>query len=195
MLSSITPFGERGRHNRFAVTATAFVIGAIAGGTALGAMCGALGSLIPSRTAVVDAVIVAALAFVGAVLDATRVPTIRRQVNEDWLGRYRGWVYGLGFGAQLGFGVVTVVTSAATYVAFACALLTGSVLAGAFIGFVFGAIRGLSLLLARHIETPDELRRFHRRLDARAAGGARLAVASQGLIGFVAVVALIGAAA
>lgn len=195
MLSSITPFGERGRHNRFAVTASAFVIGAIAGGTALGALCGALGSLIPSRTAVVDAVIVAALALIGALLDATRVPTTRRQVNEDWLGRYRGWVYGLGFGVQLGFGIVTVVTSAATYVAFACALLTGSVLAGAVIGFVFGAIRGLSLLLARHIDTPDELRRFHRRLDGRAATGARLAVASQGLIGFVAVVALIGVAA
>ena len=28
-----------------------------------------------------------------------RLPTTRRQVNEDWLGRYRGWVVGVGFGA------------------------------------------------------------------------------------------------
>ena len=32
-------------------------------------------------------------------------------------GSYRGWVYGVGFGGQLGSGVLTVVSSAATYVA------------------------------------------------------------------------------
>ena len=51
-----------------------------------------------------------------------RMPGPRRQVNERWLDEYRGWVYGLGFGAQLGLGVSTVVSSAATYVAIiACA--------------------------------------------------------------------------
>ena len=177
MLSSITPLGERGRHNRFGVTATAFIVGAMAGGTALGALCGWLGSLLPARSDAVDALLVIVLASAGAVLDAWRVPTIKRQVNEDWLHRYRGWVYGLGFGAQLGFGLVTVVTSAATYVAFALAVLTGSVAAGAGIGFVFGSLRGLSLLLARRIETPAELRQFHRRLDARASDGARIGIA------------------
>ena len=33
-------------------------------------------------------------------------------VHEQWLTRYRGWVYGVGFGAQLGFGLVTIITSA-----------------------------------------------------------------------------------
>jgi cytochrome c biogenesis protein CcdA len=192
MLSSITPLGERGRHNRFGTTATAFVIGAVAGGTTLGALCGWLGSFLPERSSAVDALAVVALAVAGAVLDVSHVPTIKRQVNEDWLHRYRGWVYGVGFGAQLGFGVVTVVTSAATYVAFALAVLTGSVAGGAAIGFTFGAIRGLSLLLARNIESPDELRRFHRQLDARAAGGARLGVVAQVLIGVFAVIALGG---
>src|SRR5215471_15244920 len=102
MLSSITPLGERGRNNRFGVTATAFVLGAVAGGTTLGAVCGWLGSWLPERSSAVDALLVVVLAVGGAVLDATRVPTIKRQVNEDWLNRYRGWVYGLGFGAQLG---------------------------------------------------------------------------------------------
>ena len=32
MLSSITPLGERGRHNRFAVTAAAHIAGAVVGG-------------------------------------------------------------------------------------------------------------------------------------------------------------------
>jgi cytochrome c biogenesis protein CcdA len=192
MLSSITPLGERGRHNRFAVTASAFVVGAVAGGTTFGAVCGWLGSWLPERSSAVDALLVVALAVAGAVLDATRVPTIKRQVNEDWLNRYRGWVYGLGFGSQLGFGVVTVVSSAATYVAFALAVLTGSVAAGAAIGFTFGALRGLSLLLVRDIDSPDALRTFHRRLDARAAGGARLGVVSQALVGVLAVIVLVG---
>ncbi len=192
MLSSITPLGERGRHNRFAVTASAFVVGAVAGGTTLGAVCGWLGSWLPERSSAVDALLVVALAVAGAVLDATRVPTIKRQVNEDWLNRYRGWVYGLGFGAQLGFGLVTVVSSAATYVAFALAVLTGSVAAGAAIGFTFGGLRGLSLLLVRDIDSPDALRTFHRRLDARAAGGARLGVVSQALVGVLAVIVLVG---
>jgi len=193
MLSSITPLGERGRHNRFRVTATAFVVGAIAGGTTLGALCGWLGSWLPGRSTEVDGLLVAVLAVAGAVLDARGVPTIKRQVNEDWLHRYRGWVYGLGFGVQLGFGVVTVVTSAATYVAFALALLTGSVAAGAVIGFTFGSLRGLSLLLAREIDTPAALHRFHRRLDARAHDGARLGVAAQALIGVAALIALVTA--
>jgi len=192
MLSSITPLGERGRLNRFGVTATAFVEGAIAGGTTFGALCGWLGSWLPERSSAVDALLVVALAVVGAVLDATRVPTIKRQVNEDWLNRYRGWVYGLGFGARLGFGVVTVVTSAATYVAFALAVLTGSVAAGAAIGFTFGALRGLSLLLVKDVDSPGGLRTFHRRLDARAADGLRLGVVSQLLIGVLAIIALVG---
>jgi cytochrome c biogenesis protein CcdA len=191
MLSSITPLGERGRHNRFGVTATAFVVGAVAGGTTLGAVCGWLGSWLPDRSSTIDALLVVALAVVGAGLDATSVPTTKRQVNEDWLNRYRGWVYGLGFGAQLGFGLVTVVTSAATYVAFALAVPTGSVAAGAAIGFTFGALRGLSLLLVKDIDSPGALRTFHRRLDARAAGGVRLGVVSQALVGVLAVIVLV----
>ena len=192
MLSSVTPLGERGRNNRFGVTATAFVVGAIAGGTTLGALCGWLGSWLPERSSAVDALLVVVLAVAGALLDATHVPTIKRQVNEDWLNRYRGSVYGIGFGAQLGFGVVTVVTSAATYVAFALAVLTGSVAAGAAIGFTFGALRGLSLLLVRNIDSPAELRTFHGRLDARAAGTARLGVVVQLLVGVLAMIAVVG---
>jgi cytochrome c biogenesis protein CcdA len=192
MLSSITPLGERGRNNRFGVTATAFVLGAMLGGVALGALAGFVGSFLPGRSSVVDALLVTVIALAGAMLDATTLPTTRRQVNEDWLGRYRGWVYGFGFGVQLGLGVVTIVTSAATYAAIAFAVLTGSVAAGAAIGLTFGTIRGLSLLLARHIDTPAALRLFHRRLDARAAIGARAAVAAQGVLGAIGVLAIVG---
>ena len=56
---------------------------------------------------------------------ARAVPGPRRQVDERWLDEYRGWVYGAGYGAQLGLGVTTVVSSAATYVALLAAFLTG----------------------------------------------------------------------
>ncbi|MGO9790111.1 MAG: hypothetical protein ACLP8S_11665 [Solirubrobacteraceae bacterium] len=152
------------------MTATAFVIGAVlAGGlagAALGAL-GALGALLPGDEQA-RAVALTALLAAALLLDATplrrRLPSTRRQVNEDWLGRYRGWVYGIGFGAQLGMGVVTIVTTAMVYAALACALLCPSVAAGALVGVCFGAVRGLSLLPARWAQDPASLAVLHRRV-------------------------------
>ncbi len=168
MLASITPLGERSRGSSWNVTATAFVIGAVVAGGLAGAALGALGSLLPggahARAVALAAVLAAALLF-----DATPLrrglPSTRRQVNEDWLGRYRGWVYGIGFGAQLGVGVVTIVTTAMVYAAVACALLCPSVAAGALVGVCFGAVRGLSLLPARRARDPASLVALHRRVQ------------------------------
>jgi len=196
MLSSITPLGERGRNNRFAVAAAFFVAGSLLGGAAIGALAGGLGAwFVPDAPTVVAAVI-AALALVGAALDArfvgTRLPTITRQVDERWLQKYRGWVYGFGFGVQLGTGVATIITSAAVYVMLIAALLSRSVVAGVAIGVTFGIVRGASILLARRIRTPDELRAFHRRLAANASRSERAGVAAQGLIAVLGVVAIVG---
>src|SRR5437588_11810832 len=103
MLASITPLGERGRQSRWAVTVSAFALGATGAAAALGAVLGAAGSLAPGGE---DWRLIA---FAGAALVALsldlaplRVPGPNRQVNERWLDEYRGWVYGLGFGGQLG---------------------------------------------------------------------------------------------
>lgn len=196
MLSSITPLGERARNNRFAVAATFFVAGSLAGGVAVGAMAGALGAVVVPNAPTTAVALVALLALVAALLDARvgglRVPTITRQVDERWLQKYRGWVYGFGFGVQLGTGVTTIITSAAVYVMLASALLTRSVVAGAAIGAAFGAVRGASILLARRIHTPDELRAFHRRLAAGAVRSERAGVAVLGIISMVGVVAMVG---
>jgi hypothetical protein len=180
MLSSIHPLGERGKGNRFAVTAAAFVAGAVTGGAVVGAILGALGSAL-------DLVVpdTAALALVGALAVAAasfersgrRLPSVPRQVDENWLNEYRGWVYGSGFGFQLGAGVLTYITSAAVYVALGAALLAGHPLAAVAIMASFGLTRGLSLLPARRIQTPAELVSFHRRLQ-RSAGAVRLASTS-----------------
>ena len=187
MLSSITPLGERGRNNRFAVAAAFFIAGSLLGGAAIGFIAGGLGQLVVPDQPTAAAAVIAALALIGAALDAhvagLRLPTIKRQVDERWLQKYRGWVYGFGFGAQLGTGLATIVSSAAVYVMVAAALLTRSIAAGTVIGVTFGLVRGASILLTRRVGTPEELRRFHRRLAANATRSERVGVATQGLIG------------
>ena len=93
-------------------------------------------------------------------LGGIRLPTVRRQVDDRWLARYRGWVYGVGFGFQLGLGVVTVVTTAAVYLAFAAAVLSGSAAAGALIGAAFGAVRWLSILPGGRVRRTADLVRM-----------------------------------
>lgn len=187
MLSSIHPLGERGRHNRFWLTASAFVVGATVGGLATGALAGALGvavgALVPTEAALGVAVLAAAF---GAVAELRGIPlpsVLRRQVDEDWLGAYRGWVYGAGFGFQLGAGVLTFMTSAAVHVALVAAVLVGDPLAAMATVGTFGLLRGLSILPARAIQTPDSLVSFHRTLQAtapriRVAAASALAVAA-----------------
>jgi hypothetical protein len=154
MLTSISPLGERARGNRWAITVTAYVVASVLGGLTTGAVLGAVGSVVD-----VSPLVAAAVCAIAALADlAHRLPTIRRQVDEDWLTRYRGWVYGVGYGYQLGLGVVTIVTSAATYAAIALCLLSGSLAAGAAIGGCFGLMRALPILLLRTAQTPDRLR-------------------------------------
>ena len=61
--------------------------------------------------------LVALGAFAGATVDTKLLgfgpPFLCRQVNQDWLLNYRSWVYGGGFGWQIGAGVTTYVMTAA----------------------------------------------------------------------------------
>jgi hypothetical protein len=165
MLASITPLGERGRNATWGITVTAFVVGATLAGAALGALLGAVGAFVLPGGVGLDArlALLAAAVALAIVLDAIPrpVPGPHRQVNERWLDEYRGWVYGLGFGAQLGVGVTTVVSSAGTYVALAAAFLTERPAAGAAIVGCFGAVRGLTLLAGAGVRTPPQLLAMH----------------------------------
>jgi hypothetical protein len=143
MLTSITPLGERGRGNRWWVTTAALVLGCALAGAGVAAIAGALGAVILSGVSVAWRLgLVGAALAVGVLLELDRrrrmLPTVRRQVNEDWMRAYRGWVYGLGFGIQLGTGVATVVTTSAVYATFIAAFASASIGAGALIGGVFG---------------------------------------------------------
>jgi hypothetical protein len=168
MLASITPLGERARGSSWGLTVAFFVVGSVVAGAGVGALLGALGSLLMAS---VDgdlrlAVLAVALA-VGLALDlGGRLPSPRRQVNEDWLREYRGWVYGLGFGGQLGAGFATIVTTSLVYVALLAAFLAGDVAVGALIVGACGAARGLSLLAGARVTEPAALMRLHASIDA-----------------------------
>jgi MFS family permease len=198
MLSSIHPLGERSRHNRWGTTATAFVLGAVAGGALLGAMAGGLGYLVTlfvPLSGVGVVVLVVVLLAVSAAADLSRrgrpLPGIHRQVNEDWLSTYRGWVYGFGFGFQLGLGVVTYVATFAVPVMLIIALLTGSPVAGALIGAVFGLFRGAAVLTVSRVNHPQQLNRFHAGMARLATPAHTSSVAAQATVAVVVVVALV----
>lgn len=199
MLSSITPLGERGRNNRWRTTAGFYLGGSVLGGLTFGLALGAVGQWLVGFdrlwSGVTTALFVAAILLLALLFDAgvlgERVPSIHRQVNEDWLDLYRSWVYGTGFGWQLGFGVVTIVPTAGTYVAWLMAMLTGSWWMGAAVGGAFGLARGLPLLLIGSATDPARLRTFHRRMAAAAplAHRSMILVTAVALISTLAVVA------
>ncbi len=165
MLSSISPLGERARASRWWVTTTAYLLGSVLGGLALGLLASVVGSLVPSswRSSSTGLGVVGLLLLVGLLLDIgpgrLRLPTWRRQVAEGWLGEYRGWVIGLGFGTQLGFGLVTIITSATTYAVAVLAVLSGDPLSGLAIGGVFGLVRALPAAMMGRVDTPAALHR------------------------------------
>jgi hypothetical protein len=160
VLSSIHPFGERARNQRYWITASAFVIGATAGGLALGGAVAAISMLFSGLRPEPATILSMAALLIAAGWESTgaTLPSYARQVDEKWLMRYRGWVYGVGFGFQLGVGFATYVRSALTY---------GFVLAGALLGrpdialaagLAFGLTRGLSILFTARAKSPEMLR-------------------------------------
>ena len=165
MLGSITPLGERGRNRRWGITVTTYVIGSVLGGVAIAGALGRLGAAIglgdlsvAVRLGILAAAVVIGLAF-DLHVGGLRLPTIHRQVNEDWMVRYRSWVYGLGFGVQLGLGVVTIVTTSAIYAMLLAAALGGSTAAGALIGGVFGFVRAAIVFTVAGVKRPEQLGR------------------------------------
>jgi len=198
MLSTITPLGESGRRNRWATTATWFIAGAVLGGATLGA--GA--ALLATGVAAIDlsdeaaAGIAAGLAAVTIASDLKlggfRLPSHTRQVNESWLDQFRSWVYGGGFGWQIGVGLATYVTTSAMYLMIALAALTASPLAAFLIVTGFGSVRGLAVLLGRRLTTPDRLMALHRRLAERLPSAQRAIVLVQAAVLAVAAAAAWG---
>jgi hypothetical protein len=167
MLASITPLGERGRRSNWGMTCSGHMLGSLLGGASVGTLAGLVGWLavdgVPARVRV--AAMAAALA-IGLAYELARggVPGPRRQVDKRWLNRYRGWVYGLGYGAQLGAGVTTVVVSSATYGVPLAAFLSARPATGGAIGAIAGSLRGATVFATARVATPERLVAFHARM-------------------------------
>lgn len=189
MLSTITPIGEHGRGNRYATTARWYVFGAALGGLCLGAAGAALG-LVVTAHGTTRLVVISLAALVAAASDVRvggrALPTHRRQVNERWLDQYRSWVYGAGFGWQIGTGVATYITTAAVYLFVVLAVVAGSPVVSLAGGVVFGATRGLAVLLTRAVSTPAALQELHRSVHAAGPSLHRAVIAVEACVAAVA---------
>lgn len=185
MLSSIHPLGERSRNNRWWLTITAFTIGSTATAAAVGAALGWIGTPLPESPWVFA---LAAVAAGTLDLAAIKAPGPERQVNERWIGTFRGWVYGFGFGAQLGAGFATFVVTWGVYAVLVAEMLSGSAVGGAVIGVSFGLGRSLAPLASVVVDRPSRLTSFHIAL-ARLARPVHLssatAIVAAGLIGWL----------
>ena len=191
MLSSIHPLGERARHNRWGLTVGAFTVASTTTGAIVGAGLGWVGSLLVGSIEEASLLLgTAVLALTAGALDLARVrpPGPERQVNEAWIGHYRGWVYGGAFGAELGLGVMTYVVTWGVYATYGTQVLSASPWRGAVVGGVFGFGRSLALLVARRIDRPSILTDFHRRmadLGLPVRRGAALSLAVAGVLGTI----------
>jgi hypothetical protein len=172
MLSQLTPVGEASRGYRYRTTASWFVLGAVVGGATIGAVMAALAAAVSAIGVTSTALlgIAAGLAALGATVDSGVLgfmpPFFKRQVNEYWLSKYRAWVYGSGFGWQIGAGVTTYIMTAAVFVTIAFGALTAGPVAAMVLGVVFGLARGLAVLLTARSRSTTELFALHRRFDA-----------------------------
>lgn len=186
MLGSLSPVGETSRGQRWWLTATAYAAASTMAGAAIGWVLGAAGQAVSVVAGVPPAgrlLVLCGAVLAGAMIDAgvlgRRLPTWHRQVDERWLTRYRGWVYGAGFGAQLGLGVVTIVTSAVTYTTLAAAFLSATSVGGAAIGLVFGAARAMPLLFMGGVDTPERLYTITRTVTSAEPRLHRMTIAGQ----------------
>lgn len=172
MLSTITPIAEASRGHRFRSTAAWFVVGSIVGGATLGGLMALLAvgiSLLnPSPSALLWTAGIGALltAASDARVAGIHFPGHHRQVNERWLDQYRSWVYGSGFGWEIGVGLATYIMTAGLYLLILMGALIDQPSASFGIGVLFGLVRGLAVYLATNLTTKERLLTFHARFES-----------------------------
>ena len=171
MLSVITPLQEQGRGNRFRATALWFLLGATVGGAMFGGLMAVLavgwGRLGVGAEAAL--LIVTFGALVAVISDGRlfgfQLPGHDRQVNERWLDQYRSWVYGGGFGWQIGTGLATYIMTSGLYLLIIIAAVSASTSGAIILGTVFGLVRGLAVFAAREVTNLETLNELHRRFE------------------------------
>src|SRR5262249_16324495 len=116
------------------------------------------------------------------------IPIWRRQLNDAWMNRYRGWVYGAGYGWQLGVGVATYIMTAAGFAVPVLGVLSGDPGTALVLRLVVGWGRGCVGRSGPRVDRPAQLGALPRRFADRGPA-VRLAVIAVELAVVVAVLA------
>jgi hypothetical protein len=181
MVETITPVVHGGRA-RWTVAVALHVAGAGSTAALFGAALGGLGALFgaPFGGAGPAAVAVIGSAYLLGEVARGRlpVPQLRRQVPDWWRTFFPAPIAAFMYGAGLGVGFLTYLAHGTLVVVSALAFSTGRPLAGALIGAPFGIARGLSILKAAGVRTPEDGRRLVDALSRSSETGRRLANAA-----------------
>jgi hypothetical protein len=194
VLGTITPLGERARSHKYWRTVTAYIVASAVGGAIVG---GTLAWLVDSVWSVGEfgrLLVIAGGAIAAALLDGQvlhlALPTPKRQVDDRWIRKYRGWAYGAGFGLQLGGGLFTRVVSASVYATFLAAAMSGTGL-GVLVGGSFGLVRGTTVLLAADAIGPEVLGRVGLQMTRLEGASRRMVLAVEVVVGLAAVTLMV----
>ena len=173
-----TGSGERTRKRQW-VDSSIFFGAAITGAACIAMLAALLGSIMKSASDPTAATAVLITICLGAAaIEATgrRLPSPTRQVSKQWWGRFDSRLTSLGWGYQLGTGVVTRINSAAQWVIVAFVILSGTFL-GVGVYILYGMVRGIQPMLVTALDNRVPWLRdvaLHSRLHAVASGAASL---------------------
>jgi hypothetical protein len=160
MVETITPVVHGGRAGMWAGSVALHVTGAVASAATLGAILGAAGSLLGAPWGGGRALLIALVAALYLVREATIVPVpvpqLRRQVPQWWRTFFSAPVAAFLYGAGLGVGFLTYLAHGTLVVAAVAAAASGKPLVGSALVAPFGLARGLSVLVATRARRPQE---------------------------------------
>src|SRR5262245_41238510 len=159
MAETITPVVHGGSRRAWALSLAIHVFGAVVAAAALGAALAGGGALLGAPRGRNGAVAVAAVAGAYVVAEfgiGVPVPQLRRQVPDWWRTFFPPRVAAFLYGIGLGPGFLTYLTHGTLVVVAFVAAATGSPLLGALLVAPFGLARGLSVIVAFRVRTPDE---------------------------------------
>jgi Methylamine utilisation protein MauE len=160
MVETITPVVHGGRAGRWGGSVALHVTGAMASAAALGAILGGAGSLLGAPWGGGGALLIALVAALYLVREATVVPVpvpqLRRQVPQWWRTFFSLPIAAFLYGAGLGVGFLTYLAHGTLVVVAVAAAASGEPLVGAALVAPFGLARGLSVLVAARARRPQE---------------------------------------
>lgn len=162
MVETITPV-VHGSRKRWSVAVAAHTIGAAASAALFGAVLGALGGVLGAPWGAGGPLLVAMLAAAYGVAElagrALPVPQARRQVPEWWRTFFGPIPAAALYGAGLGIGFLTYLSSGALVAASAAALASGRPLLGAVVVGAFGVARGASIIVVGRARSSEDVAR------------------------------------